>query len=116
MTEFEKKIGYEFNNVALLDRALTHSSYAHEKATGKQYSSVTVKRLQAAEKDRLLYLTRLRRFLLLFTLTAELKVRKNLYCRLLLRHQKQSPNLRITRVCFKRFYSKIPMKNLSMSL
>lgn len=35
MTEFEKKIGYEFNNIALLDRALTHSSYAHEKGTGK---------------------------------------------------------------------------------
>lgn len=35
MTEFEKKIGYEFNNIALLDRALTHSSYAHERGTGK---------------------------------------------------------------------------------
>ena len=35
MTEFEKKIGYEFKNPALLDRALTHSSFAHEKGTGK---------------------------------------------------------------------------------
>lgn len=35
MTDFEKKIGYEFNNTALLTRALTHSSYAHEKGTGK---------------------------------------------------------------------------------
>lgn len=30
MTEFEKKIGYEFKNKALLTRALTHSSFANE--------------------------------------------------------------------------------------
>ena len=34
MTDFEKKIGYEFKNKALLQRALTHSSYANEKGTG----------------------------------------------------------------------------------
>lgn len=34
MTDFEKKIGYEFKNKGLLDRALTHSSYANEKGTG----------------------------------------------------------------------------------
>lgn len=34
MTDFEKKIGYEFKNKKLLERALTHSSYANEKGTG----------------------------------------------------------------------------------
>lgn len=34
MTDFEKRIGYEFNNKTLLKRALTHSSYANEKGTG----------------------------------------------------------------------------------
>ncbi|MCH5191818.1 MAG: ribonuclease III [Oscillospiraceae bacterium] len=34
MTDFEKKIGYKFKNTALLDRALTHSSYANENGTG----------------------------------------------------------------------------------
>ena len=29
--EFEEKIGYRFSNPELLERALTHSSYAHEK-------------------------------------------------------------------------------------
>ena len=31
MTELEKKIGYEFKNIQLLEHALTHSSYANEK-------------------------------------------------------------------------------------
>lgn len=31
MTDTEKKIGYRFKNKALLDNALTHSSYANEK-------------------------------------------------------------------------------------
>lgn len=30
MTDFENTIGYEFNDKALLERALTHSSYANE--------------------------------------------------------------------------------------
>ena len=34
MTDFEKKIGYEFKDKTLLKRALTHSSYANEKGTG----------------------------------------------------------------------------------
>ncbi len=34
MTDFEKKIGYEFKDKSLLTRALTHSSYANEKGTG----------------------------------------------------------------------------------
>ena len=34
MTDFEKKIGYEFKDKTLLQRALTHSSYANEKGTG----------------------------------------------------------------------------------
>lgn len=34
MTDFEKKIGYEFKDKNLLLRALTHSSYANEKGTG----------------------------------------------------------------------------------
>ena len=34
MTDFEKKIGYEFKDKSLLLRALTHSSYANEKGTG----------------------------------------------------------------------------------
>ncbi len=34
MTDFEKKIGYEFKDKSLLKRALTHSSYANEKGTG----------------------------------------------------------------------------------
>ena len=33
MTEFEKKIGYEFKDKALLNRALTHTSFAHEEGT-----------------------------------------------------------------------------------
>ena len=35
MTEFENKIGYEFKNTEILERAVTHSSYANEKGTGK---------------------------------------------------------------------------------
>lgn len=31
LTEFEESIGYKFNNIELLKRALTHTSYAHEK-------------------------------------------------------------------------------------
>ena len=34
MTDFEKKIGYEFKDKSLLLRALTHSSYANERGTG----------------------------------------------------------------------------------
>ena len=34
MTDFEKRIGYEFKDKNLLQRALTHSSYANEKGTG----------------------------------------------------------------------------------
>lgn len=34
MTDFEKKIGYEFKDKALLRRAMTHSSYANERGTG----------------------------------------------------------------------------------
>lgn len=34
MTDFEKKIGYEFKDKSLLNRALTHSSYANEKGIG----------------------------------------------------------------------------------
>ncbi|MBQ7794817.1 MAG: ribonuclease III [Clostridia bacterium] len=34
MTEFEKKIGYEFKNKKLLTQALTHSSYANERKVG----------------------------------------------------------------------------------
>ncbi len=34
MTDFEKKIGYEFKDRSLLKRALTHSSYANELGTG----------------------------------------------------------------------------------
>ncbi len=34
MTDFEKKIGYEFKDKSLLKRALTHSSYANEMGTG----------------------------------------------------------------------------------
>ncbi len=34
MTEFEKKIGYEFKNKNLLQHALTHSSYANEHRKG----------------------------------------------------------------------------------
>ena len=30
MTELEKAIGYQFKDKSLLDRALTHSSYANE--------------------------------------------------------------------------------------
>ncbi len=33
MSEAEKKIGYEFKNISLLEEALTHSSYANEKKT-----------------------------------------------------------------------------------
>lgn len=33
MTEAEKKIGYKFNNISLLEEALTHSSYANERKT-----------------------------------------------------------------------------------
>ena len=36
MTDFEKRIGYEFKDKNLLARALTHSSYANEKGTGLQ--------------------------------------------------------------------------------
>ncbi len=35
MSEFEKVIGYEFNNKSLLETALTHSSYANERQTGR---------------------------------------------------------------------------------
>lgn len=34
MTDFERRIGYEFKDKSLLKRALTHSSYANEKGTG----------------------------------------------------------------------------------
>ncbi len=34
MTDFERRIGYEFKDKTLLKRALTHSSYANEKGTG----------------------------------------------------------------------------------
>ena len=34
MTDFQKKIGYEFKDKKLLERALTHSSYANEIGTG----------------------------------------------------------------------------------
>lgn len=34
MTDFEKKIGYEFKDKKLLERARTHSSYANETGTG----------------------------------------------------------------------------------
>ena len=30
MTELERELGYEFQNPALLENALTHSSYANE--------------------------------------------------------------------------------------
>lgn len=33
--EFERKIGYEFQNIKLLQQALTHSSYANEKRMSK---------------------------------------------------------------------------------
>ncbi len=35
LSEFEKIIGYEFNNKDLLETALTHSSYANERQTGR---------------------------------------------------------------------------------
>lgn len=35
LNEFEKVIGYEFKNKSLLETALTHSSYANERQTGK---------------------------------------------------------------------------------
>lgn len=34
MTDFERNIGYEFKDKSLLERALTHSSFANEKGTG----------------------------------------------------------------------------------
>ena len=37
MTELEKKIGYTFRNEALLQQALTHSSYANEHGRGHSY-------------------------------------------------------------------------------
>ncbi len=36
MTEFESLIGYEFKDKALIERALTHSSYANEKHTPRE--------------------------------------------------------------------------------
>lgn len=36
LNEFEKVIGYEFKNKSLLETALTHSSYANERQTGKE--------------------------------------------------------------------------------
>ncbi len=36
LSEFEKVIGYEFKNKSLLETALTHSSYANEKQTGRE--------------------------------------------------------------------------------
>lgn len=33
MTDAEKKIGYEFSDLSILEKALTHSSYANEKKT-----------------------------------------------------------------------------------
>lgn len=36
LNEFEKVIGYEFKNKSLLETALTHSSYANEKQTGRE--------------------------------------------------------------------------------
>ena len=31
LAEFQKRIGYQFNNLNLIRQALTHSSYANEK-------------------------------------------------------------------------------------
>ena len=36
LSEFEKVIGYEFKNKSLLETALTHSSYANEKQSGRE--------------------------------------------------------------------------------
>ena len=36
--EFEKKIGYEYKDISLLETALTHSSYANEKGNGHKYN------------------------------------------------------------------------------
>ena len=168
MTEFENKIGYEFKNTEILERALTHSSYANEKGTGKDNErleflgdsvlgfitaeylfenfknepegeltkkrayavcestlfdyakkidgSATAKKLQAEETVRQFCPTLLKRSLPQFTLTAELKAQKNSYCPLLPAQRKQITNLRITKVCFRRFYSKIRTKSLNMSL
>ena len=35
MNEFERKIGYEFGDISLLEEALTHSSYANEHGLGR---------------------------------------------------------------------------------
>ncbi|MBR5977193.1 MAG: ribonuclease III [Clostridia bacterium] len=37
-SEFEKKIGYEYKDILLLETALTHSSYANEKGNGHKYN------------------------------------------------------------------------------
>lgn len=36
LSEFEKVIGYEFKNKSLLETALTHSSYANERQSGRE--------------------------------------------------------------------------------
>ena len=36
--EFEKKIGYEYKDISILETALTHSSYANEKGNGHKYN------------------------------------------------------------------------------
>ncbi|MBQ8503629.1 MAG: ribonuclease III [Clostridia bacterium] len=36
ISDFEKKIGYKFNNINLLETALTHSSYANEKQPSRE--------------------------------------------------------------------------------
>ncbi len=38
ISDFEKKIGYEFKNKTLLESALTHSSYANEKKLARDYN------------------------------------------------------------------------------
>lgn len=36
--DFEKILGYQFNNLSLLETAVTHSSYANEKGNGHKYN------------------------------------------------------------------------------
>ena len=38
LREFEQKLGYTWQDLALLDTALTHSSYANEKGPGNKYN------------------------------------------------------------------------------
>ena len=39
MTELQKKLGYKFKDLAMLETALTHSSYANEKKKNRAYSN-----------------------------------------------------------------------------